>query len=75
MELLQSFAGGICFAIGATFGAFVSIWICAKLSFAQTQEIAKELRATHQRVENRLGAQVETMVECLEAIKEMKEKR
>jgi hypothetical protein len=68
IHLLESFGCGLAFA----FGAFAGVTACCLFQKRDRAEIIKELKASHERVENRLAAQVGTMVACLEEIRKNK---
>ena len=69
MNLIESFAGGICFA----FGAFVGVMVCAWSQRGRDKEQLAASNAISKRIEDRMSTQVATMIACLEEIKKRKE--
>ena len=69
INLLNSFAGGLCFA----FGAFCGVAVCAWAVRKKDDERINEANALSKRIEDRMATQVATMVACLEEIKKRKE--
>jgi uncharacterized membrane protein len=61
IHLLESFGCGICFA----FGAMVGISITALISNKDREKVAKEIRNSNLRVEERVGVYVAAMSEIL----------
>lgn len=68
INLIESFAGGLCFAFGSFIGVAVAAWTVRK----KDDERLKENAAILKRIEDRMATQVATMVACLEEIKSHK---
>lgn len=69
INLIESFAGGMCFA----FGAFMGVAVCAWCARGRDKEQIEAMNAVSKRIEDRMETQVATMIACLEEIKKRKE--
>lgn len=69
INLIESFAGGICFAFGSFVGVAVVAWVVRK----KDDERIDAAHTISKRIEDRMSTQVATMVACLEEIKKRKE--
>lgn len=69
INLIESFAGGVCFAFGSFVGVAVVAWVVRR----KDDERFKENAEISKRIEDRMSTQVATMVACLEEIKKRKE--
>ena len=69
INLIESFAGGMCFA----FGAFVGVAVCAWVVRGRDAEKEAAGIAMSKRIEDRMSTQVATMIACLDEIKRRKE--
>ena len=68
INLLQSFAGGLCFALGT----FVGIVVCSWAIMAKDKAKNELQDKISKRIEDRMETQVKTMVAYLEEIKKNK---
>ena len=64
MHLIESFGCGLAFAFGAVCG----VMICVMFQKSDRDKIAKEIRDSNKRVEERVGVYVATMATCLQHI-------
>jgi hypothetical protein len=67
-QILLSFGCGLAFAMGVTSWFYIRDFATAK----GREKLQREIFEHHKRVENRLSAQVSTMVACLDEIQKHK---